>query len=83
MFDSSHQVAQAVEAGFDNRRVLVVGDLMLDRYLWGEVTRISPEAPVPVVRFVRQTETLGGAANVALNLANLGLSVSAGWFCRQ
>jgi len=49
-------------------RVLVVGDLMLDRYLWGEVDRISPEAPVPVVRVTRNTERLGGSANVAANL---------------
>lgn len=53
--------------------VLVVGDLMLDRYLWGDVERISPEAPVPVVRLSRETERLGGAGNVAANLAGLGL----------
>ncbi len=53
--------------------VLVVGDLMLDRYLWGEVERISPEAPVPVVRLSRETERLGGAGNVAANLAGLGV----------
>lgn len=56
--------------------LLVIGDLMLDRYIWGEVTRISPEAPVPVVRLLRQTENLGGAANVALNLRGLGLPVN-------
>jgi D-beta-D-heptose 7-phosphate kinase / D-beta-D-heptose 1-phosphate adenosyltransferase len=53
--------------------VLVVGDLMLDRYLWGDVERISPEAPVPVVRLNRETERLGGAGNVAANLAGLGI----------
>jgi D-beta-D-heptose 7-phosphate kinase/D-beta-D-heptose 1-phosphate adenosyltransferase len=53
--------------------VLVVGDLMLDRYLWGEVERISPEAPVPVVRLRRESEHPGGAGNVAANLAGLGL----------
>jgi len=52
--------------------VLVVGDVMLDRYWFGEVTRISPEAPVPVVRFRNQEERLGGAANVASNCAGLG-----------
>jgi D-beta-D-heptose 7-phosphate kinase/D-beta-D-heptose 1-phosphate adenosyltransferase len=57
-------------------RVLVVGDLMLDRYLWGEVERISPEAPVPVVHVTRQTERLGGTANVAANLAGLGVEVT-------
>jgi rfaE bifunctional protein kinase chain/domain len=53
-------------------RVLVVGDVMLDRYWFGDVSRISPEAPVPVVRFRRQEERLGGAANVAGNCAALG-----------
>jgi D-glycero-beta-D-manno-heptose-7-phosphate kinase len=53
-------------------RILVVGDLMLDRYWFGEVERISPEAPVPVVRVLRSEERLGGAANVALNAAVLG-----------
>lgn len=56
-------------------KVLVVGDLMLDRHLWGEVTRISPEAPVPVVRFSRETFTPGGAGNVAMNLKRLGVKV--------
>ncbi len=53
-------------------RVLVVGDAMLDRYLFGEVERISPEAPVPVVRVIREEDRLGGAANVALNVRALG-----------
>jgi D-beta-D-heptose 7-phosphate kinase / D-beta-D-heptose 1-phosphate adenosyltransferase len=53
--------------------VLVVGDLMLDRYLWGTVERISPEAPVPVIHLTDETERLGGAANVAANLAGLGV----------
>ena len=53
-------------------RVLVVGDAMLDRYLFGDVDRISPEAPVPVVRVTREEERLGGAANVALNVKALG-----------
>ena len=52
--------------------VLVVGDVMLDHYLWGDATRISPEAPVPVVDISRDSWTAGGAANVALNLAALG-----------
>lgn len=54
------------------RRVLVVGDVMLDRYWFGEVERISPEAPVPVVRIQRTEERLGGAANVARNVVALG-----------
>ena len=53
-------------------RVLVVGDAMLDRYWFGAVERISPEAPVPVVRVNREEERLGGAANVALNVKTLG-----------
>jgi rfaE bifunctional protein kinase chain/domain len=53
-------------------RILVVGDVMLDRYWFGEVSRISPEAPVPVVRIERREERLGGAANVARNAAALG-----------
>src|SRR3990167_6508574 len=53
-------------------RVLVVGDVMLDRYWFGEVSRISPEAPVPVVKVERTEERPGGAANVARNVAALG-----------
>jgi rfaE bifunctional protein kinase chain/domain len=53
-------------------RVLVVGDVMLDRYWFGAVDRISPEAPVPVVHVQREQERLGGAANVALNVKTLG-----------
>ncbi len=57
---------------FSALRVLVVGDVMIDRYLSGRVDRISPEAPVPVVRMLRREDRLGGAANVALNLVALG-----------
>lgn len=57
---------------FGRRRVLVVGDLMLDRYVYGSVTRISPEAPVPVVRVARETSMPGGASNVACNIRALG-----------
>ena len=60
---------------FDLSRVLVVGDLMLDSYWHGASTRISPEAPVPVVNIVQSEERIGGAGNVALNLASLGASV--------
>lgn len=56
-------------------KVLVVGDLMLDRYWWGNVTRVSPEAPVPVVRLRKDTYAAGGAANVAANIAGLGAAV--------
>ena len=57
-------------------RILVVGDIMLDKYYFGEVTRISPEAPVPIARVLEVRETLGGAANVAHNLALLGCRTS-------
>ena len=57
---------------FKNKRIAVVGDVMVDRYLWGTVTRISPEAPVPVVEVEKETERLGGAANVANNIKSLG-----------
>jgi len=57
-------------------RLLVVGDVMLDRYWFGDVSRISPEAPVPVVRIARREERLGGAANVARNAAALGAETS-------
>lgn len=60
---------------FDRARILVVGDVMLDRYWFGDVNRISPEAPVPVVRVERREERLGGAANVARNIATLGAGV--------
>jgi D-beta-D-heptose 7-phosphate kinase/D-beta-D-heptose 1-phosphate adenosyltransferase len=57
---------------FAGRRITVVGDVMLDHYIWGDATRISPEAPVPVVDIGRDSWTAGGAANVALNIASLG-----------
>ncbi len=60
---------------FPFTRILVIGDLMLDEYVWGTVRRISPEAPVPVVAVTRETKSPGGAANVALNIAGLGARV--------
>ncbi len=68
MKPSPEQIARA--------RVLVVGDVMLDRYWYGPVDRISPEAPVPVVRVTRQEERLGGASNVAYNVVTLGAQAS-------
>jgi rfaE bifunctional protein kinase chain/domain len=65
-----------LKARLAKARVLVVGDAMLDRYLFGEVERISPEAPVPVVRVTREEHRLGGAANVALNVKALGPGVT-------
>jgi rfaE bifunctional protein kinase chain/domain len=58
--------------GFNDKKVLIVGDAMIDAYLWGEVNRMSPEAPVPVVEVKKHENRLGGAANVALNLKALG-----------
>jgi D-glycero-beta-D-manno-heptose-7-phosphate kinase len=57
---------------FAGQRVLVIGDVMLDEYVWGEVSRISPEAPVPVVNVLRRTYRPGGASNVAASIAALG-----------
>ena len=72
MLTQLHSVLNLLETGFSQLRVLVVGDLMLDRYILGEVERISPEAPVPVLRHAQRYERPGGAANVAMNLAGLG-----------
>ena len=65
-----------ITSGFSEKNVLVVGDLMLDTYLWGNAARISPEAPVPVVKVNKIEHNPGGAANIALNLATLGCKVS-------
>ena len=78
MFEAPEAVLKAVQDGFGGRRLVVVGDLMLDRYLRGRVERISPEAPVPVLRLEQRAETAGGAANVARNLRALGLEVQVG-----
>ncbi len=58
---------------FSKIKILVVGDVMIDRYWWGSVTRISPEAPVPIVKLEKMSTSAGGAANVAANLAGLGV----------
>ena len=57
---------------FSNAKVAVIGDVMLDRYWKGQSNRISPEAPVPVVRVTNREDRAGGAANVALNISSLG-----------
>lgn len=57
---------------FKKQSILVVGDIMIDKFIWGKVSRISPEAPVPVVEITKETETLGGAGNVANNITALG-----------
>ncbi|MCK5148841.1 D-glycero-beta-D-manno-heptose-7-phosphate kinase [bacterium] len=60
---------------FHKQRILVVGDFMLDRYLWGKVSRISPEAPVPVVEVISESHRFGGAANVCFNVHAMGAKV--------
>ena len=75
MFEDASAAKAALLHGFSQRKVLVVGDLMLDRYLWGAASRISPEAPVPVVHVQRRTAVLGWAANVARNLRSLDFAV--------
>ncbi len=72
----SAPAVKPLQAQLQRARVLVVGDAMLDRYLFGDVERISPEAPVPVVRVTREEDRLGGAANVALNVRALGPGVT-------
>lgn len=65
------QASRLIER-FKKSSILVIGDLILDRYIWGKVSRISPEAPVPVVEVTREDFLLGGAANVAANIVSLG-----------
>jgi D-beta-D-heptose 7-phosphate kinase/D-beta-D-heptose 1-phosphate adenosyltransferase len=72
MLPELHSILNLLEGGFGQLKVLVIGDIMLDRYIHGDVERISPEAPVPVLRHARRYERAGGAANVAMNLAGLG-----------
>ena len=57
---------------FSSKNIAVIGDMMLDGYFWGDVTRVSPEAPVPVVEIDDEFFKFGGAANVALNILELG-----------
>jgi rfaE bifunctional protein kinase chain/domain len=70
--ENYHQTLQFLQYKTKSCHVLVVGDVMLDEYLYGDVERISPEAPVPINHILERKETLGGAANVAHNLAKLG-----------
>ena len=66
---------ESIFEGMKKKTVMVIGDLMLDHYIWGKVERISPEAPVPVVDVQEEKFKLGGAGNVALNLLSLGCEV--------
>jgi len=75
VFNDKQRIIELLTSTIADYTVLVVGDVMLDRYYYGEVKRISPEAPVPVTRVTAEHATLGGAANVANNLALLGAKV--------
>jgi len=68
----NYQRAEQIVSKFSDLRIVTLGDLMLDEFIWGEVRRISPEAPVPVVEVKRETWHLGGAGNVVSNLLDLG-----------
>lgn len=74
-FSISIERLDEIIAQFEKKKIIVLGDIMLDRYVHGSVSRISPEAPVPVVKVDREESRLGGAANVAKNLASLGAQV--------
>jgi D-beta-D-heptose 7-phosphate kinase / D-beta-D-heptose 1-phosphate adenosyltransferase len=74
------KIVDLIELQWKDQHLLVVGDVMLDQYIWGEVKRISPEAPVPVVRAVHHGAQPGGAANVAMNVAGLGARVTVAGF---
>src|SRR5262249_59659454 len=64
--------AEQLLGQFHGRSIIVLGDIMLDEFVWGKVRRISPEAPVPVVEVIEETYRLGGSANVAANIQTLG-----------
>lgn len=66
--------AQEILSNLQSKTIAVIGDVMLDKYYWGTVSRVSPEAPVPVIDLEKETYHLGGAANVASNLASLGVN---------
>lgn len=83
MIQDLHRVIELIEGDWRKKRVLVLGDIMLDRYIWGNVERISPEAPVPVVLAAGSNERPGGAANVAMNIAGLGAQTVLYGFCGE
>jgi len=72
MIDLSKQRLAELKENFYGKKIAVIGDMMLDGYFWGDVKRISPEAPVPVVEIDNQFFRFGGAANVVLNIKQLG-----------
>src|SRR5882672_8852773 len=72
----TRQRAEELIRAMRDRQIVVLGDVMLDQFVWGDVTRISPEAPVPVVDIQRESVHLGGAANVLANLVAIGANAS-------
>ena len=68
---SNSELSNRLE-NFKGKTILIIGDVMVDEYLWGEVNRISPEAPVPVVSCLKREHRMGGAANVAINIKSMG-----------
>jgi D-beta-D-heptose 7-phosphate kinase/D-beta-D-heptose 1-phosphate adenosyltransferase len=76
MISITRDRAAELVSRFRNLRILVIGDLMIDAYIWGKVNRISPEAPIPIVEVLKEESKPGGAANVGLNLMRLGARTS-------
>ena len=70
-----NNLKKIIQENFSKKRILVIGDLMVDEYILGSVSRISPEAPVPILNYKGRERSAGGAANVALNINALGGSV--------
>jgi len=79
--DISKETLRTLFTDISALHILVVGDLILDNYIWGSVSRISPEAPVPVIHIQKKENRLGGAGNVAANLASLGSKVTLAGIC--
>jgi len=76
MLEDPHRIVSLLDGDWNQAHILVIGDVMLDGFIWGEVGRISPEAPVSVVHVARRTNQPGGAANVAMNVVGLGARVT-------
>ena len=72
MVDISNERLLSLKENFEGKKIAVIGDMMLDGYYWGDVKRISPEAPVPILEIENEFFRFGGAANCALNLLKLG-----------
>ena len=81
MIQDLHRIVQLIEGGWREKHIVIMGDVMVDSYIWGDVERISPEAPVPVVRTTFRGEQPGGAGNVALNVVGLGANATLLGFC--